>query len=251
MTLNTLKDDNMIDKKSPIPIYFQLVEKIQKEIEQGSLKPGDVLPSERELADTYDISRMTVRQAITKLVNDGYVHRKKGTGTFVNESKIDQPLQGLTSFTEDMRERGFIPGNRMLSFQVIEATEYIAAKLGITAGDQIYEIERIRLADDEPMALETTWLPCELITGLTEEVIDNSLYNYIENKLGFSIGTASQVIESSIVNEREMGLLSLPKGAPILLIERMTFLADGRPFEFVKSRYRADRYRFRIQMSRS
>ncbi|GEL06745.1 GntR family transcriptional regulator [Salisediminibacterium halotolerans] len=241
----------MIDKQSPIPIYFQLVEKIQKEIEQAILKPGDVLPSEREYADTYDISRMTVRQAITKLVNDGYVHRKKGTGTFVNESKIDQPLQGLTSFTEDMRERGFVPSNRMLSFQVREASDYIAGKLNIALGAQVYEIERIRLADDQPMALETTWVPCDVITGLTEEVIYDSLYNYIESKLGLAIGSASQVIESSIVNEREMNLLSLPEGAPVLLIERMTFLADGRPFEFVKSRYRADRYRFRIQMSRS
>ena len=241
----------MIDKQSPIPIYYQLVEKIKNEIEGGKLKPGDTLPSEREYADVHDISRMTVRQAITKLVNDGYVHRRKGTGTFVNETKIDQPLQGLTSFTEDMRERGFVPGNRMISFEMIEADDYIADKLDISAGDFVYEIERIRLADNQPMALESTWLPCKTISGLSETIIKDSLYNYVENKLGLSIGKASQMIESSIANAHEMELLNIKKGSPVLLIERKTFLTDGRPFEFVKSRYRADRYRFRIQMTRS
>lgn len=242
----------MINKSSPIPIYYQLEEIIKDLIEKGELKPGDSLPAEREYAEQFQISRMTVRQALNELVNDGYLYRVKGKGTFVAERKpkIEQALQGLTSFTEDMKARGMKPGSQLLQFEIIQATSLIANQLGIQEYGPVYEMKRIRLADNEPMALETNYISTNFIKGLTEKIVNQSLYSYIEKQLNLKIDYASQVIESSIANELEAEYLNILPGAPIMLIQRNTFLKDGTPVEFVKSTYRADRYKFMIQMNR-
>jgi GntR family transcriptional regulator len=240
----------MIKKNSPIPIYYQLEELIKELIEKGELKPGDAIPPEREYAEKFQISRMTVRQAFTKLVNDGYLHRIQGKGTFVAERKIEQPLQGLTSFTEDMKARGLKPGSQLIHFEIIPATAQIANQLSIQEYGPVYDIKRIRLADDVPMALETNYISANLIKGLTEQIVNQSLYSYIEQQLGFQIDHAAQVIESSIANQIEAQHLNIKKGSPIMLIQRNTFLEDRTPVEFVKSSYRADRYKFMIQMKR-
>lgn len=240
----------MIKKNSPIPIYYQLEELIKDLIEKGELKPGDAIPPEREYAEKYQISRMTVRQAFTQLVNDGYLHRIQGKGTFVAERKFEQPLHGLTSFTEDMKARGLKPGSQLIHFEIIPATTQIANQLSIQEYGPVYEIKRIRLADDVPMALETNYISANLIKGLTEQIVNQSLYAYIEDELNYRIDYASQVIESSVANQIEAQHLKIKKGSPVLLIQRNTFLQDGTPVEFVKSSYRADRYKFMIQMKR-
>ncbi len=172
----------MIDKQSPIPIYHQLEEYIKQLIESGILKPDEAIPSEREYSEQYQISRMTVRQALNNLVNDGYLYRQKGRGTFVNKQKVEQKLQGLTSFTEDMKERGMVPSSRLISFEIIPAEPQLARKLDIKENTPVYEIKRVRMADNLPMALETTCLPANLVKGLTEEIINKSLYQHIEEK---------------------------------------------------------------------
>lgn len=240
----------MIKRNSPIPIYYQLEEQIRELIEKGELTPGDALPSEREYAEKYQISRMTARHALTKLVNDGYLLRLQGKGTFVAERKVEQPLQGLTSFSEDMIARGMVATSRILTFEIIPATSQIATQLSIQEYDSVYEIKRIRLADDVPMALETSYLPANLIKELTEEIVNHSLYTYIEERLNLQIDYASQVIESSVANQMEAEYLKINQGAPILLIQRNSYLKDGTPVELVKSSYRADRYKFKIQMKR-
>jgi GntR family transcriptional regulator len=240
----------LIDKQSPVPIYFQIEEQIKQQIESGELKQEGVIPSEREYTEKYKISRMTVRQAINNLVNDGYLYREKGKGTFVARKKIEQPLVGLTSFTEDMKSRGMKPGSKLISFDVIPAGASIAQSLKINEDDLVYEIFRVRLADNVPMALETNYISSNLIQGLTRDIVDRSLYDYIENTLRLNIGHAMQTVESSLVRENEREFLGIQKNAPILLIQRQTFLEDGTPLEFVKSSYRADRYKFVIQMNR-
>ncbi|MGJ7910162.1 GntR family transcriptional regulator [Neobacillus sp. LXY-1] len=240
----------MIDKNSPIPLYYQLEEHIKELIEKGELKPGDSLPPEREYAELYKISRMTVRQAFTQLVNEGYLFRLQGKGTFVAERKIEQPLQGLTSFTEDMKARGLEPGSQLIHFEIIPAPSQVAAQLSIPEFGPVYEIKRIRLADGVPMALETNYISANLIKGLTEEIVNKSLYSFIEENLKLTINHATQVIESTIANNNEAKLLKIKKGAPVLFIQRNTYLKDSTPVEYVKSLYRADRYKFMIQMKR-
>ncbi|TXC89677.1 GntR family transcriptional regulator [Metabacillus litoralis] len=240
----------MIDKHSPLPLYFQLEEQIKKTIESKELVPGDALPSERELSENYQISRMTVRQAITNLVNKGYLFREKGKGTFVSSQKFEQSLQGLTSFTEDMLARNLKPGSKLLHFEIYPADEDIKESLNLQDDELIYKIKRLRLANEEPIAIETSYLPVKLVPGVTPDILEKSLYKYIENNLHLSIGHATQTVEAAIVNEEDSKHLKVNKGVPILLIQRETYLENGTPLEIVKSSYRADRYKFKIGIER-
>lgn len=241
----------MIDKSSPIPMYYQLESHIKNQINEGIILPGDSIPSEREFAENYGISRMTVRQAINSLVNEGLLYRKKGSGTFVSEKKIEQPLQGLTSFTEDMKKRGLNPTSKLIHFEIIPANSFIANELKINEYAPVYEIKRIRLADGEPMALETNYLSANMVKGLTEEVVNASIYAYIEEKLNLRIAHADQLIESIKASVEDEKLLKIEKGHPMLYIQRNTYLQDGTPLELVKSVYRGDRYKFHIKMNRN
>jgi len=243
-------DLSVIDKHSPLPLYYQLEEQIKKSIESEELRPGDALPSERELSETYQISRMTVRQAITNLVNRGYLYREKGKGTFVTSQKFEQNLQGLTSFTEDMKARNLIPGSKLLHFEIYPADEDIKAMLSLEDDELIYKIKRLRLANDEPIAVETSYLPVKLVPGLTPDILASSIYTYIENDLELTIGHASQTVEAAIVNEEDQQHLNINKGVPVLLIQRETYLENGTPLELVRSSYRADRYKFKIDIER-
>ncbi|MBA4537553.1 GntR family transcriptional regulator [Bacillus aquiflavi] len=234
----------MVDKNSRIPIYLQLEEQIKHQIEKGVLTANQMIPSEREYAQLYGISRMTVRHAINNLVLDGYLYRQKGRGTFVANRKMEQRLQGLTGFTEDMTERGLTPSSRLLSFSIIKANKQVANKLKNSLNTPVYELKRIRLADGEPMALETTYLPVNLVKGLTEEITHQSLYRYIEEELSFIISEARQQIEAATPTDDEISYLQIDRHTPVLLISRTSYLKDGTPFEYVKSAYRADRYIF-------
>jgi GntR family transcriptional regulator len=240
----------MINKNSPIPIYHQLEEYIKQQIDSGLLKEEEAIPSEREYAEKFQISRMTVRQAINNLVLDGYLKRQKGRGTFVTKKKVEQELQGMTSFTEDMLSRGMQPSSKLLSFQIIPSDKKTALDLKITENALVYKIKRIRLADGEPMALETAFIPVDTVPGLTEENSNQSLYQYIEENLSLSISEATQEIEASIAGSREAEAISIDEGEPILMIVRISYLQDGTPFELVKSSFRADRYRFIHTMKR-
>jgi GntR family transcriptional regulator len=240
----------LIDKNSPLPLYFQLEEEIKQLIESEQFTPGTLLPSERELSEKYKISRMTVRQAITNLANKGYLYREKGKGTFVAEKKFEQDLQGLTSFTEDMKSRGLTPGSKLIKFGVIDAFIDVKKKLMVEENEPIFQIQRIRLANEQPIALETSYIPVKFAPELNEDILKGSIYQYVENQSRLKIGSATQILESSVVNQFEIEHLNLKKGDPVLLIERHTLLEDGRPLEIVKSSYRADKYKFTINIKR-
>lgn len=240
----------MIDKNSPIPIYYQLKQYILKLIETGELQPGDAIPSEREFGERFGISRMTVRQAITNLANERVLYRVKGKGTFVMAPKLEQSLQGLTSFTEDMKARGMKASSKLLSFGIISADENLAKELDIKENDEVYEIKRIRLAEEIPMALERTYISAHIVPTLTEEIVQNSLYQYIENELHLRIASGMQKIEASLANAEELRYLQISSDTPILLMERKTHLEDDTVFEIVKSSYRADRYKFMTNLKR-
>lgn len=239
----------MIIKDSHIPIYYQL-EMVIKEIIK-ELKPGDPISSEREFSEKYGISRMTVRQAINNLVAEGVLVRQRGKGTFVAAQKVEQELSGLTSFSEDMYSRGLTPKTKILDFKTIPSPRIIASKLKIEEGDQVYEVSRLRIADDIPMALETSYLPKLLIKELQEETLHGSIYEYVEQTLHQKISHATQTIESTLSHKNESASLGIKEGAPVLLMERFSYLANGNPFEYVKSIYRGDRYKFIIDMKRS
>ncbi|RYL90324.1 GntR family transcriptional regulator [Sporolactobacillus sp. THM7-4] len=241
----------MLDRKSPVPMYYQIEKYIKNLIENKNLQPGDLIPSERELTDQFHVSRMTVRQAIMDLVNMGILVRHKGKGTFVSGSgKVEKPLHGFSGFTEDMIRRGMKPDSRMLEFNKMVPPGKIARHLSLQKGEDVYTIKRTRTADGIPMAVETTFIPVSLVPELTEEAANHSLYDYIEKEAGLVIDHAEQSLEASLVSAEEASLLDVPHGSPVLLIERLTYLAGGRPVELTKSLYRADRYKFLIHLPR-
>ncbi len=221
-------------------------------IHHKQLKPGDLLPSEREYAEKYAISRMTVRQAISNLVKEGLIYRQKGKGTFVADKKIEQDLSGLTSFSEDMRNRGLIPSNQLISFDFIPATEQLADILMIASGDMICKIKRVRLADEEPVALETVYTPQNVIGDMNYQDFSESFYDYVEKKLHFKIGFGHQTIEAALASDEERAHLHIQKGSPVLVMQRTTYLQDEQqtPIEYVTSTYRADKYKFKMKMKR-
>lgn len=240
----------MINKSLPIPIYYQLEEGIKELIKSEKLLPGEVISSEREFAEKYQISRMTVRQAINNLVNGGYLIRQRGKGTFVAKQKIEHSLKGLTSFSEDMKARGIKLETKVLNFNVMKATKQMAEKLHIHKGANVYELKRVRYADRIPIAYETMFLSCELIPSITRDALEGSIYEYIENDLRLKIKRGKQVIEASTASKEEADLLEIKEGAPVLFINRNSFLENNQPLEIVQSIYRADRYKFSVEMER-
>ncbi|CQR46387.1 HTH-type transcriptional repressor YvoA [Paraliobacillus sp. PM-2] len=241
----------MINKNARIPIYYQLENLIREQIDQGELLPGDALPSERAYAEAYDISRMTVRQAINNLANEGLIIRKKGKGTFIAEKKFEQTLQGLTGFTEDMLARGLQPSNRIIKLEETNANPTIASKLMLHVDDPVLMIERLRLADDAPISLETVYTPTTFVDKLKFTSINVSFYQYVEKQLGLTIGHGTQEIESGLATTYERKHLGLNKGDPVLYMRRTTYLSNGKPFEYVTSAYRADKYVFTLQLPRN
>ncbi|GAF22310.1 MULTISPECIES: GntR family transcriptional regulator [Shouchella] len=240
----------MIDKQSPIPIYYQIEELIHKQIEDGLLKPGDALPSEREFADRYQISRMTVRQGINNLVQKKQLVREKGRGTFVAHHNIEQSLTKTTSFSEDMVNRNMVPESKLLSFKRIKADADIANLLQVASGTEIYSVFRVRLANQIPIATEQAFIPTDIAPHLTETILHSSLYAYFEHELGYEIDHSEQTIRSVLANKEDAHLLDISEGDPLLAIRRQAITSTNRVLELVYTRYRGDRYHFVTRMSR-
>ncbi|HWI48818.1 MAG TPA: GntR family transcriptional regulator [Rummeliibacillus sp.] len=240
----------MVDKNSHVPIYVQIEEILKEKISHGEYAVGLSIPSERELSETFGVSRMTVRQSITQLVNSGLLYREKGRGTFVASPKFEQPLNGLTSFTEDMRARGMEPSSNIVTFEKQIPSFDIRDDLKLDEGEEVFFIARIRNADDKPMAIERSYIPVKLLPNLSEEKLQGSLYNLVEYEYGFEISNAIQQMEASIVTKEDAKYLNLDTTGVVLIIKRTSFLSNGQPFEVVRSAYRADRYKFISEIKR-
>lgn len=241
----------MLNKNVPIPLYYQLKEKLTQAIQNGELPVGSLVPSERELSELYGISRMTVRQALGEMVREGLLIREQGKGTFVAEPKFSQGLLKLTSFSEDMRSRGLAPDSRVEAVYVEDASPRIAGVLELTSDVRVVVFKRIRLADQKPMAYELSHLPLSLFPGLErEDLTSASLYEVLEKKYQVSIKHARQTIEVGLSDPIESKSLGIGSKSPVLLIERITYDRNDRPFEFVKSVYRGDRYKLHVELQR-
>lgn len=240
-----------LDRRSFKPIYFQLSELIQNLIEDGELPTGAQLPSEREMMEQLNISRNTVRLAVDYLLKAGLVYRVPAKGTFVASGKIPYGLFGLNSFSEDMQNLGRKPGSRLLDFSQITPSPRIRQALRLDPTQQVFKIERLRLADGEPMALNTTYIPQYLCPGLSpEDLKDASLYTILEDKFGLILWRSDRVIEPVIARDYEVELLEVLPGSALLLVEGTTFLVEDQPIEYTKSIYRSDRFQFSIQTLR-
>jgi GntR family transcriptional regulator len=210
---------------------------------------GGAIPSERQLSQDLGVSRLTVRAAIDELAREGYLVRRRGSGTFVREPKIAQELT-MTSFSEEMRRRGMRPGSKTLSLDVKHAGAYLGRCLHVSPSERIVVAERLRLADDETMAIETLHVPERIVPGLTREDFDEtSFYDLLEERYGVEIVGGVQTIEPTVTNEEESELLGVPLHSPAFQFERTT-RSDTEIVEFVRSIYRGDRYRLVTELNR-
>ena len=241
-----------ISRHSYIPYYVQLKEALREEIERGAWRPGDQLPGEPELCRMFDVSRTVVRQALTELVYEGLIVREKGRGTFVAEPKIGEGLvQKLTGFYQDMADRGLTPISHVLKQGVVPASRKVAALLRIEAGGPVIEIERLRFIQNEPIVLVTTYLPYALCPGLVNaDLSRQSLYSLLEREHGLFIARGRRTIEAAPANEYEARLLRIERGAPVIVLESVSYLEDGTPIEYYHALHRADRSRFEVELVR-
>jgi GntR family transcriptional regulator len=211
---------------------------------------GTAIPSERQLSADLGVSRLTVRAALDDLAREGYLVRRRGSGTYVQHPKIAQELT-MTSFSEDMRRRGMVPGARTLSLSRELAGARLGRSLQVSPGDKILVIKRLRLADGETMAIETLHLPEALVPGLEPRDLDNgSFYELLGSRYGIRIVEGVQAIEPTVTDADESEALGVPLHSPAFLFERTSRDEEGRTVEFVQSVYRGDRYRIVTELSR-
>jgi GntR family transcriptional regulator len=238
-------------KSGPLPRYYQLKEIIRERIRSGEWPAGSLIPSERELCERYGISRMTARQSITELVNEGLLYREQGKGTYVGRPKIAQQLLRLTGFTEDMRARDQRPGAKVLAAEMWPADEETAERLRVKVGQPVFRLRRLRLADAEPLALETScisFIGCERLLG--DDLERNSLYQLLDATYDVPPLEAEQELEADLAGDEEARLLEVAVGTPVLRTRRVTATRRNQPIEYATSVYRGDKYRFYTRMVR-
>lgn len=238
-----------VDKQLSTPAYLQLKEKLIRAIDQGDLKPGEALPSERDLADALHLSRMTVRRAFEELVVDHLVERRQGSGTYVRPQRLEQTADHLLGFVDEARNLGFKAGSKLLESGFVIADQQVADALGMEKGSEVFRIVRLRTADDEPLALQIAYIAPHLSNFPIELLKETgSLYQTIERHYGIRPQHARQTVSARFANKSEGQLLKIARDVPLLALERMTFDTDNRVFEFVRSAYRSDKYQFVLDL---
>lgn len=240
----------MLRKKTPLPLYHQLQILIEERIHSGDWLPGMLVPSERELCEQFRVSRITVRRALAELEGSGRLVRRQGLGTFVGAPRIEQQLARLTGFTQDMQAAGKKPASRVLQFRRTIAPAYVYAALGMDFNTLLILLERLRLTDGEPLALESAYLPVQRFPGLLEQNFEEqSLYHWLAVHYGVRAARADQQFESTACPSSAARHLGIRRGSPVMHIFRTTYPLDGPAFEFVESYYRGDRYIFRVELN--
>ena len=233
-----------VDHQLRLPMYFRIQQAILERIQNGQFPEGALLPSEAELAQQYQVSRITAKRALDELVHLGRAYRQQGRGTFVARPRIRE-ISGFRSFSEDILARGFTPTSKILTFKIIEPEPAICTRLQLMEGKKAFLLKRLRLADQEPVAIETAYLPYDLCPGLLEEdLAAGSLYTILKEKYQLIPTWGDAEIEAASASREDSRLLTIPVGTAVLVTRRVTFSADFQAIETVESIYRGDRFTF-------
>lgn len=247
-----MQDIGGIDTASGVPLYVQLKEILREQIRSKAWKPGDRIPTEEAIKEHFQVSRATVRQAIAVLEQEGHLSRHQGRGTFVSQPKIEMKLQNFYSFTQDMAERGLHPETRIIQFDVILRRSGVAEILGVPEMEPLVKLVRLRMADGEPIMLETTYIPERLVPDLTEEdLAAHPLYSLLEDRYHMRLNQAVESFEPILIDDFAAKMLDVSKGSPALYLERIGLLADGQRVELSQSVVRGDRCRYFVELLRS
>ncbi|GAB2023255.1 GntR family transcriptional regulator [Pseudolactococcus yaeyamensis] len=229
-------------------IYIRIHDEIKHQIETGVFEVGQRLPSERMMAEQFGVSRMTLRQAVTSLVEEGILTRYVGSGTYVASDRVREKMRGTTSFTEIIQNLGKTPSSKVLSYQKTKANEVECDKLQLKKGAQIIRMERIRYADELPICYEVASIPYRLIEDFVKNDIANHFYDTLANA-GKKIGRSEQIISAKIVNKEIANFLSIKQSSAILALTQVSYFAnsDETPFEYVLSQYVGERFEFYLE----
>jgi GntR family transcriptional regulator len=238
----------IMQKDNRLPLYYQLMDRILEQIEQGKLKEHERLPSERELCDMYDISRTTVRQTMQELEKEGYIYKKHGKGSFISPKVYNQSLVKFYSFTEEMKKSGKVPSSIVVSFQIEHCDSKIAKKMNINPEDKVYKITRLRLADKEPMLYETSYVPLVRFEGLSKEELEGTpMYDLFRNKYQATITRATEVFKAVATRDEEAQQLNIEEGVPSLMLERTTY-ENSTVIEYTVTIARGDKFSYTVEL---
>lgn len=235
-----------------VPLYIQLSNLLRANITVGEWETGHVIPTETELMEMYQVSRTTVREAITPMVNEGLLRRKQGKGTVVAKPRLSEMLGTLTGFSEEIRRRGMTPGARCLQSAFVAASARVANWLGCAQGALVFRTYRLRLANEEPIAVEESYWPSPIGNILSRHDLNAAAYyDVLEADGNIMLSYAEEVIRAVVASAEEAELLEVATGSALLQMERVTTSSNYGVIEYCRTRYRADRYDYRIRLQRS
>jgi GntR family transcriptional regulator len=241
MQLDEFPAIKKINKDLPVPFYYQMVQILREVIqdyEAASQTEEVILPSESELSEFFRLNRGTVRHALDMLEREGLIYREKGRGTFLRRRRVELDLTQLCSTTEDLKSRGWVPGTRLISVKCLPPRPHIQHNLALPEGGMVWEIFRLRLANDEPISLQWSYIPEVIAPGLEQKDLNVSLYDILANAYGIELKNADQIVRTRATTE----------GAPVFEFSRTTYDQYNRPVEYLDAIWRGDRYDLRVRL---
>jgi len=244
------KINGVIDKGSYIPYYIQIKNIIVKAIEDKIIVKKEKIPSEEMFCKKFNISRTVIRQAVRELTLEGYLYTKKGIGSFISEQKIvDGMIKNIEGFYEDMTRKGYKVGSKLLDKKIKIPDKKVSNLLMLNEKEKVIEIKRLRMVNNENILVVTNYIPYNIFPGIqNEDIIRNSFYKIIKDKYNLEIFSSKRLIGAKIANKDEAELLNIKKGSPLIFLDSISYLKDGKPIEYFYSIHRADKIVFEVEL---
>ncbi|WP_031504968.1 GntR family transcriptional regulator [Pseudothermotoga hypogea] len=236
----------------PVPLYYRVYRELKRRISEGEYKPGDRIPPEIELVKSFGVSRLTIRRALEELKSEGLISRHKGKGTFIVGKKEEESMNVLKGFTDKAKEEGLSVRSHVLENRLIEIPPELCQVFGLEQGAMVVLLRRVRFLNDEPVAIEAAYLnpavDVRILSILKKDMSKESLYEFLRNELKIPLIRALEELELTHVSSSDAKHLGLQPGACALLRKRYTYTTNGKCVEFVRSIYRGDKYRFKMEL---
>ena len=238
-----------LNRNIPIPLYFQVAESIRDKIVQNIYQLGKHIPTETQLQNEYNVSRETIRKAVSNLVGEGLIEKVRGKGTFVVEPKITHSVGSIYGCTEEILVRGMVPATKLLEIVEISPPDSMRVEMNLVKSAKVIKLKRLKYADNKPVAILTSYIPSKLVPGICQDnFIDGSLYKTFEQVYHYVLSKAEEVIEAGSAGDQEAHILEIQTNSPLLVTNRLTYLDNGSVVEKLIAFYRSDVYKYNVQM---